>query len=174
MRGIFCDLRVSDKPEPCDVSLSFTVICPYFIKVNLVCSYAHTRTTPFLVLGSSATSAGVKYAPFSLGTALFSIASGVALTKTGKHRPIMWAAYFVGTFGTGLMIMLSYTSSMYVSSEHNSFLSYLSTNSAEQVIFPMISASGLGCLFQVPLVALQAAMPLKDTATSSSGLMFLR
>ena len=112
--------------------------------------------------------------PFSLGTALFSIASGVTLTKTGKYRPIMWAAYFVGTLGMGLMIMLSYTSSMYVSFDRDPFLSYLSTNSAEQVIFPMISAFGLGCLFQVPLVALQAAMPLKDMATSSSGFIFLR
>ncbi|KIK74351.1 hypothetical protein PAXRUDRAFT_175975, partial [Paxillus rubicundulus Ve08.2h10] len=33
---------------------------------------------------------------------------------------------------------------------------------------------GIGCLFQVPLVALQAAMPLKDMATASSGYMFLR
>ena len=112
--------------------------------------------------------------PFSLGIALLSIASRVALTKTGKYRPIMWAAYFVGTLGMGLMIMLSYRSSTYASSDHDPFLSYLSTSSAEQEIFPMISAFGLGCLFQVPLVALQAAMPLKDMATSSSGLMFLR
>lgn len=47
-------------------------------------------------------------------------------------------------------------------------------HSATQEVFPMIAALGIGCLFQVPLVALQAAMPLKDMATASSGFMFLR
>lgn len=46
--------------------------------------------------------------------------------------------------------------------------------SAVQEIFPLITALGFGCLLQVPLVALQAAMPLKDMATASSGFMFLR
>ena len=35
-------------------------------------------------------------------------------------------------------------------------------NRAEQVLYPLVAALGLGCLFQVPLIALQAAMPLKD------------
>ena len=46
--------------------------------------------------------------------------------------------------------------------------------SARQEVFPLIAALGLGCLFQAPLLALQAAMPIKDMATASSALMFLR
>ena len=46
--------------------------------------------------------------------------------------------------------------------------------SAKQEVFPLITALGIGCLFQVPLVALQAAMPMKDMATASSGFMFIR
>jgi hypothetical protein len=46
--------------------------------------------------------------------------------------------------------------------------------SAEKEIFPLIATLGIGCLFQVPLIALQAAMPLKDMATASSGYYFLR
>jgi hypothetical protein len=46
--------------------------------------------------------------------------------------------------------------------------------SAEKEIFPLIAVLGMSPLNQVPLVALQAAMPLKDMATASSGYMFLR
>ncbi|KAF9039515.1 hypothetical protein BDZ89DRAFT_1129396 [Hymenopellis radicata] len=44
----------------------------------------------------------------------------------------------------------------------------------EKVVFPLIGSLGLGCLFQIPVVALQAAMPLKDTATSTSAFGFIR
>ena len=46
--------------------------------------------------------------------------------------------------------------------------------SAEQELFPLVAAIGMGFLFQTPMVALQAAMPLKDMATATSGFMFLR
>ncbi|KAF9218213.1 hypothetical protein BS17DRAFT_791914 [Gyrodon lividus] len=95
--------------------------------------------------------------PFSLGTALISIVSGVVMSKIGKYRLIVWVSYVVMTLGMGLMIMLDYTSS-----------------DAEKEVFPLIATLGIGCLFQVPLVALQAAMPIKDMATASSGFMFLR
>jgi hypothetical protein len=58
------------------------------------------------------------------------------------------------------------------------------------VLYPLITASGIGCFFQVlqrpctrskslislqtPLTALQAAMPLKDMATSTGAFGFLR
>lgn len=64
---------------------------------------------------------------------------------------------------------------------------------AEKIIFPFIAAIGLGCMFQVfffdhlladqalissyyqaPLVGLQAAMPVKDMATSTATFGFLR
>ncbi|KAG6369767.1 MFS general substrate transporter [Boletus reticuloceps] len=94
---------------------------------------------------------------FSLGSALVAVVSGLVLSKTGKYRLIMWVAYAAMTLGMGLMIMLDYTSSI-----------------AEQEIFPLIAAFGIGCLFQVPLIALQAAMPMKDLATASSGFVFIR
>ncbi|KAF8843668.1 MFS general substrate transporter [Paxillus ammoniavirescens] len=111
----------------------------------------------YQVLGASATGAGVRMLPFSLGAAMISVVSGIALSKSGKYRVIMWASYVVMTIGMGLMIMLDYTSS-----------------DAEKEVFPLIATLGIGCLFQVPLIALQAAMPLKDMATASSGFMFLR
>jgi EmrB/QacA subfamily drug resistance transporter len=111
----------------------------------------------FQVLGASATRAGVQMLPFSLGCAAFSAVSGIVVTRTGQYRPVMWFAYVIFTTGMGLMIMLSGTSS-----------------TAVKVVFPLIAAVGLGCLFQTPLIGLQAAMPIKDMATSTATFGFIR
>lgn len=46
--------------------------------------------------------------------------------------------------------------------------------SAEQELYPLVAAIGVGFLYQIPIVALQAAMPMKDMATATSAFMFLR
>jgi len=48
------------------------------------------------------------------------------------------------------------------------------SSQAEKVLYPFVCSIGIGCLFQVPLVGLQAAMPLKDMATSTATFGFLR
>lgn len=42
------------------------------------------------------------------------------------------------------------------------------------MLYPLIAAIGIGGLFQVPLIGLQAAMPLRDMATSTATFGFLR
>ncbi|KAI0928708.1 hypothetical protein AcW1_005878 [Taiwanofungus camphoratus] len=111
----------------------------------------------FQVLGSSATMAGVRMLPYSLGSALFSAGSGQLVSRTGHWRPLMWIAWAIYLLGEGLMIMLKETS-----------------NTAEKVLYPFVAAMGLGCLFQTPLIGLQAAMPLKDMATTTATFGFLR
>ncbi|KAI1795901.1 MFS amino acid permease [Ganoderma leucocontextum] len=111
----------------------------------------------FQVLGSSATGAGVRMLPFSLSGALMSIVSGQIISRTGRWRPVMWAAWAIMTLGWGLMITLDDTS-----------------NTAERVLYPFVTAIGVGCLFQTPLIALQAAMPLKDMATSTAAFVLIR
>ncbi|TFK76316.1 MFS general substrate transporter [Pluteus cervinus] len=111
----------------------------------------------FQVLGSSATGAGVRMLPFSLGCALMSAVSGVVTSRTGEYRMIMWFGFSVFTLGMGLMTMLDNTS-----------------NVAMKIFYPLIAALGLGCLFQVPLIGLQAAMPQKDMATSTGAFGFIR
>jgi hypothetical protein len=44
--------------------------------------------------------------------------------------------------------------------------------SIEQAGIPLIAALGVGCLHQVPIIAIQASMPLKDVATSTSAFVF--
>ncbi|KAI0341662.1 MFS general substrate transporter [Trametopsis cervina] len=111
----------------------------------------------FQVLGSSATGAGVKMLPYSLGSAFVSAASGQVVTRTGKWRPTMWFSWVVIVLGYGLMIQLDEKS-----------------NVAEKVLYLLVAALGIGCLFQTPLIGLQAAMPLRDMATSTATFGFIR
>ncbi|KIK34493.1 hypothetical protein CY34DRAFT_26843 [Suillus luteus UH-Slu-Lm8-n1] len=111
----------------------------------------------YQVLGASATGSGVRMLPFSLNSAFVSVVSGIVMTRTGSYRPVMWFGWTVMTLGLGLMIMLD-----------------SSTIIAAQEIYPFIASFGAGCLFQPPLIAIQAAMPGKDMATSTGAFMFLR
>lgn len=111
----------------------------------------------FQILGSSATGAGVRMLPFSLGSSLTSATMGYIVSRTGEYRVVIWVSWAVFTLGYGLMIMLD---------------SY--SNTAEKVLYPLIAALGLGTMFQVPMIALQAAMPLKDMATSTAAYGFIR
>jgi MFS family permease len=111
----------------------------------------------FQVLGSSATGAGVRMIPFSLSASVTSIISGVLVTRIGTYRVVIWTAWALMVLGWGLMTTLDDQS-----------------NTAEKVLYPLVTASGVGCLFQIPLIALQAAMPIKDMATSTGTFGFLR
>lgn len=111
----------------------------------------------FQVMGASATKAGVEMLPFSLGCALTSAVAGIVVSRTGQYRPMMWGSFAVFTLGMGLMTMLD---------NHSS--------TALKVVYPLVAAVGLGCLFQTPLIGLQAAMPIKDMATSTSTFGFIR
>ncbi|KAH8109974.1 MFS general substrate transporter [Phellopilus nigrolimitatus] len=111
----------------------------------------------FQVLGSSATGAGIRMIPYSLGSAMISASSGLLVSHLGRYRPFIWVGFAVMTVGYGLMTKLDDRSSI-----------------AERAVFPLIAAIGTGCLFQIPLIALQAAMPLKDMATSTATFVFIR
>ncbi|KAG1792985.1 major facilitator superfamily domain-containing protein [Suillus plorans] len=111
----------------------------------------------YQVLGASATSSGVKMLPYSLSCSLMSSVSGMIVTRTGSYRPVIWCGWISMTLGWGLMTMLDNT-----------------TTVAAQEIYPLITSLGVGCLFQSPLIAIQAAMPIKDMATSTGTFMFLR
>ncbi|THH27245.1 hypothetical protein EUX98_g6938 [Antrodiella citrinella] len=111
----------------------------------------------FQVLGSSATMAGVRMLPFSLASALVSALSGQVIARTKEWRPVLWFAWVILVLGYGLMTQLSNTS-----------------NIAEQVLYLLIAALGIGCLFQTPLIGLQASMPLKDMATTTGTFGFIR
>jgi len=66
----------------------------------------------FQVLGHSATGAGVRQIPYSLGAAVVATISGVIVTKTGRYREQIWAAWFFMVLSTGLIILLDDRSGM--------------------------------------------------------------
>jgi len=105
----------------------------------------------FQILGASATKSGVLIIPFSLLSSISSGLGGYAVSRMGDYRPIMWFGFTVMAIGYGLMIMLDDRSSI-----------------AVQIVFPTIAGFGLGFLFLPPLIGIQAAMPVKDMAASST------
>lgn len=53
----------------------------------------------FQILGSSATMAGVRQLPYTLGSSLFAFISGFTVAATGRYRPVIWAGWVVMTVG---------------------------------------------------------------------------
>jgi len=111
----------------------------------------------FQSMGASALFSGIEMIPYSFGGSLFAIASGQIVARTGAYRPTMWGAWAIMTLGYGLMLTLDNTS-----------------NRAKQVLYLFIPAIGVGSLFITPLIAIQAAMPVKDMATATATLGLMR
>ncbi|KAN0140986.1 MFS general substrate transporter [Lactarius tabidus] len=128
-----------------------------FLHSAITFSGAYYLPLYYQVLGLSATSAGLRMTPFFFGISVMAAVSGFVLTRTGAYRGIIWASWAVMLLGWGLMTTLD---------DHS--------NTAEKTLYPLIAAFGLGALFPTPLIALQAAMPLKDLATSTGTFGFLR
>lgn len=90
--------------------------------------------------------------PYSLGCAVTSALAGMVVSRTAQYRPMMQGSFAVFTLGMGLMIMLDDTSSVYATIRHDISLALtydVSPCSAEKVLYPLVAALGLGCLFQV-------------------------
>ncbi|GJJ12691.1 hypothetical protein Clacol_006935 [Clathrus columnatus] len=127
--------------------------------LHAFCIFGATFYLPlyFQVLGSSPIGSGVKMLPFSLGAAGVSVFQGFLVTRLGDYRGVIWFSWTVMTLGFGLMIQLTDT-----------------TSNALKAVYPLIAAIGVGGLFQAPLMALQASMPLKDMATSTAAFVLIR
>ncbi|KAJ7663013.1 major facilitator superfamily domain-containing protein [Mycena rosella] len=124
--------------------------CVFFHSFAFFCA-AYYLPLYFQILGASATKSGVLIIPFSLLSSVTSALGGYVVSRMGDYRPIMWISYVVMALGYGLMIMLNERSSI-----------------ALQIIYPSVAGLGLGGLFLPPLIGLQAAMPVKEMATSST------
>ncbi|KAI5478762.1 MFS general substrate transporter [Pseudohyphozyma bogoriensis] len=111
----------------------------------------------YQVLGSSATFSGIELIPFSFGSAVISVSSGFLLAKIGKYRTMIIGSYCICVLGFALMATLDESS-----------------NRAKKELYVLVPALGVGGLFQVPIIALQASMPLSDMATSTATLSLMR
>ena len=114
--------------------------------------------------------------PYSLGASFTSVIGGIVISRTGKYRPSIWISWAVMVLGSGLMIRLDEDSNTSVFSMVQRFLRRGAEplRSAEQVLYLLVAALGVGILFQAPLIAVQAAMPLKEMATSTATFGLIR
>ncbi|EIW79090.1 MFS general substrate transporter [Coniophora puteana RWD-64-598 SS2] len=133
------------------------ILCSVFIHGLVFFAANYYIPVYFQILGSSATMAGIKMMPFTVGGAILSIITGLIVSKTQDYRWTIWAGWVIMIAGFGAMITLDETSSL-----------------AVQDILILIVAGGAACLFQPPLIAMQAAMPLKEMATTTGAYVLVR
>ncbi|KAL1735345.1 major facilitator superfamily domain-containing protein [Schizophyllum commune] len=111
----------------------------------------------FQVMGASATTSGLWTLSFLLGACVTSLSAGMTISRIGKYRPFIWTFSVVYCLGYGLMIKLDDDSS-----------------TAEKIVFPLLAGLGCGPMFQTNLIAMHASMPVKDMATATGALTFMR
>jgi hypothetical protein len=129
------------------------------------------------VLGASPLRSGLLLLPFIVTGAIFGVASGVWIHRTGRFRDIMWIGEsnehtwqmrhaltpyiskgtFLLTLGFGVFI---------------SFDAY--TTTAKAVGFLMIGGVGSGILFEAPLIAVQSQVEQQNVASATATLSFIR
>ncbi|KAJ7231878.1 MFS general substrate transporter [Mycena haematopus] len=109
------------------------------------------------VNGNSALKSGIKMFPIALGGSLTTIVVGPLVTATKMTRPFIWIGTVLMTIGAGLLVLLNENS-----------------NLGMELGFTLVQGMGTGFLFQPPLIALQAAMPLKDMAACTGAFYLVR
>ncbi|GAA6030021.1 hypothetical protein JCM8097_009218 [Rhodosporidiobolus ruineniae] len=136
---------------------SAAVVIGVFMQAFAFIAASYYYPLYFQALGSSPLMSGVRLIPFSVGTALFGVIAGLLVSKLGRYRELIIASYAVSTLGFALLATLDETSSL-----------------AKQVLYLLVAALGIGPLFQLPYIALQASMPVKDMATSTATVSLVR
>ncbi|KAJ6581824.1 MFS general substrate transporter [Mycena capillaripes] len=109
------------------------------------------------VNGDSALRSGFKMISVALGGSLTTTMVGPLVTVTKRTRPFIWTGTALMTVGAGLLTSLNEKSSL-----------------GTELGFTLVQGIGTGMLFQPPLIALQAAMPLKDMAACTGAYYLVR
>ncbi|KAI0371489.1 MFS general substrate transporter [Pilatotrama ljubarskyi] len=111
----------------------------------------------FQVLGVSATDTGVRTMSFSLVSSVSGSLTGLITATRVGYRPIIWISWLL--MAVGFALMTTFTSG---------------TKLGLQLLYIAVVGTGIGGLFETPLLALHAALPRTDIATSSAAFMLLR
>ncbi|KAJ4300847.1 hypothetical protein N0V90_002935 [Kalmusia sp. IMI 367209] len=107
--------------------------------------------------GASPLHSGILILPITLTQSLVALAASVVIYKTGRYLEFIWVGVTLLTVGNGLYINLNPGSTY-----------------ASITAFEVVAAFGTGLLFQPPLIAIQAHVSPKDTATATATLGFAR
>ncbi|KAI8607693.1 major facilitator superfamily domain-containing protein [Chytriomyces sp. MP71] len=134
-----------------NVHASATYVSVFF---SGACFYVHTFYLSLwfqVVMGSSATNAGVHSIPFVFGTVVASIGSGNVATATGYFFPFLPLGAVLTALGSGLMITMTETATM-----------------AQQIGYMFIAGLGIGSAFQMLMVSAQVSVTPDLLAASVS------
>eukprot|EP01112_Ceratiomyxa_fruticulosa_P015842 TRINITY_DN471_c0_g1_i1.p1 TRINITY_DN471_c0_g1~~TRINITY_DN471_c0_g1_i1.p1 ORF type:complete len:585 (+),score=107.14 TRINITY_DN471_c0_g1_i1:141-1895(+) len=110
-----------------------------------------------IVKGDSATTSGLRMLPFMLFLVVFSMASGIIITKTGRYGIISISGCAILTMGMGILSLLD-----------------INSNFGKMVGCLIPAGAGLGFTMQTMILIVQAAVPPKEIAAVTAGLNFFR
>ena len=88
---------------------------------------------------------------------IFSIASGIGITLTGRTREFIWVGMIILPIGCGLMALLDAES-----------------NRGKQIGFLLVAGSGAGLAIQSSLLSAQAAVDYAEVAVVTAMCVFWR
>ena len=109
------------------------------------------------VLGASPILSGVYLLPFAMALAVFTATTGHFIRKTGKPLIPIFFGFTLMTLGFGLYVDLNRTSGW-----------------AKIIIYQLIAGTGVGPLFQSPLIAMQSFVKPGDLAAATSTFAWAR
>ncbi|KAJ3224486.1 hypothetical protein HDU81_008525, partial [Chytriomyces hyalinus] len=104
-----------------------------------------------IVLGSTATQAGVHTIPLLMGMVVFSIVAGGVASGTGWFYPFMPIGGILIAIASGLLTTMKEDAPTW-----------------QQIIYLLIGGAGIGCLFQICIVSAQVSVKPSLLAASTS------
>ncbi|KAI8611946.1 major facilitator superfamily domain-containing protein [Chytriomyces sp. MP71] len=134
-----------------NVHASATYITVFFSGASF---YVHTFYIPLwfqVVMGSSATNAGIHTIPFVLGIVVSSVGSGTVATATGHFFPFLPLGAVLTAIGAGLLTTMKEDATL-----------------GQQIGYMLLSGLGIGGAFQMLMVSAQVSVSPELLAASVS------
>jgi MFS family permease len=110
-----------------------------------------------IVHGDSPTISGLRLLPLLAGLVVFSTASGLIISKTGRYRVFPIAGTALMTIGLLLLSRIG-----------------AGTSSPVTALYMFVLGVGLGCVMQVLVLIVQNAVPYSELGVATSGATFFR
>jgi hypothetical protein len=109
------------------------------------------------VTGASATKSGLQTLPRLISSLIATVVGGAIVSRIGYYVPLLYFGTAVACIGCGLFTTLTV---------HTPFPRVLG--------FQIVFGVGSGLVLQIPIVAVQAALPLEDVSIGTSCVMFMQ
>jgi MFS family permease len=105
----------------------------------------------FQAKGHSASQSGVDIFPYVLGMGFAALAIGILARKTGRYWPLLTSGPILAAIGSGLLYTVT-----------------VQTESPKLIGYQILLGAGVGCIFQIPITAVQAEYADRPTMISQA------